>query len=184
MRFKWRLMSQFIHYRRLIFIAAGTKALFRCDGGFFFDFFFGGRRGYLLFKRPRYSHGTTQPMSQKDGCWLPVEGPSCPASLPFASSSSTRHPQPLLAHLHSNHFLHPSHLVCFAVCLSLNAYCSSWFLIQQSGSNGKGKETHEDTRTHTHRETDRALSLCYHEWRKQTASIHLNVGYFSYCWCP
>lgn len=179
MRFKWRLMSQFIHYRRLIFIAAGTKALLRCDGGFFF-FFVGGGRGYLLFKRPRYSHGTTQPISQKDGCWLPVEGPSCPASLPFASSSSTRHPPPRPAHLHSNHFLHLSHLVCFAVCLSLNADCLSWFLIQQSGSNGKGKETREDT----HKETDRALSLCCREWQEQTASIHLNVDYFSYCWCP
>lgn len=46
-----------------------------------FFFLFGGGRGYLLFKRPRHSHGTTQPLPQKDGCWLPVEEPSRPASL-------------------------------------------------------------------------------------------------------
>lgn len=46
-----------------------------------FFFLFGGGRGYLLFKRPRHSHGTTQPLPQKDGCWLPVEEPSRPAPL-------------------------------------------------------------------------------------------------------
>lgn len=52
-----------------------------------FFFLFGGGRGYLLFKRPRHSHGTTQPLPQKDGCWLPVEEPSRPASLSPPPSS-------------------------------------------------------------------------------------------------
>ena len=34
---------------------------------------------------------------------------------PFLFASSP------LAHRHSDHFLHPSHLVCYAVCLSLNS---------------------------------------------------------------
>lgn len=65
-----------------------------------FFFLFGGGRGYLLFKRPRHSHGTTQPLPQKDGCWLPVEEPSRPASLspppppPFFASSSSTPPRP------------------------------------------------------------------------------------------
>lgn len=53
-----------------------------------FFFLFGGGRGYLLFKRPRHSHGTTQPLPQKDGCWLPVEEPSRPASLSLPPPSS------------------------------------------------------------------------------------------------
>lgn len=35
-----------------------------------------------------------------------------------------------------------------------------------------------------HTTTRRAFSLCYPEWHKKTASIHLNVGFYSYCWCP
>lgn len=80
-------------------IAAGTKALFRCDGGFFSFSGVGGDISYLK------DQGTVmeQPNpSQKDGCWLPVEEPSRPASLTFASSSSTPSSrQPLLSRLHS-----------------------------------------------------------------------------------
>lgn len=184
-RFKWRLMSQFMHHRQLIFIAAGTRPCWGVMVDIFFVFFcFLGWRGYLLFERQRYSHGTTQLISQKDGCWLPVEGPSHPASLSLffflliAPKSSLAFS---FSHLHSNRFLRVSRPVCFAVCLSLNADFLSWFLIQQSGSNRKGKGV---MRRCIHTTTSRAFSLCCHEWHKKTASIHLNVGFYSYCWCP
>lgn len=37
---------------------------------------------------------------------------------------------------------------------------------------------------HPQNTTRRAFSLCCHERHKKTASIHLNVGFYSYCWCP
>lgn len=126
---KWRLMSQFIHHRLLMIMAAGTKALLRCDG-----VFFGGGRGYLLFKRPRHSHGTTQTLRQKDGCWLPVEEPSCPASLPFASSSSTTTFPSASHHSYSLKPFYLFYLFFSSVFVSLNADCLTWFLTQQTES--------------------------------------------------
>lgn len=193
-RFKWQLMSQFIYYRRLIFIAAGTKALFRCQGGnlfcifwgVFFVLFWGGGQGYLLFKRQSWNNTT----HLSEGWLLAPCGRTVSPCLPFPFfllrpphqllSSPPHQPLSLLI-FYFNHFLCPSHLVCAAACLSLKADSLSWFLIQQSGSNRQKRKrgTYEDA--HTVLQT---FSLCYRERHEQTAFIHLNAGYFSYCWCP
>lgn len=109
---KWQLMSQFIHHRLLVIITPGTEALFRCDGVFIY-FFSGGGRGYLLFKRARHSHGTTQTLPlRRMAAGSPVEEPSHPASLSFfflfffcfPTIAPTLPPSTLpISHLHSIH---------------------------------------------------------------------------------
>lgn len=74
-------MSQFIHHRLLLIMAAGTKALLRCDGVLFLCF--GG-----IFYLKNYSHGTTQTLSQ-EGWLLAPCGRTVSPCFPFASSSLT-----------------------------------------------------------------------------------------------
>lgn len=183
-RFKWRLMSQFMHHRQPIFIAAGTRLCWGVMVDFLFVFWGGGGISYLkdkgsVMEQPNSSLRRMAAGSLwKDRLTLPP--------FPFFSSSSPPPPPSTSlafssSHLHSNRFLCVSHPVCFSVCPSLNPDFLSWFLIQQRGSNRKGKGV---MRRCIHTTTRRAFSLCCHEWHKKTASIHLNVGFYSYCWCP
>lgn len=159
-RFKWQLMSQFIHYRLLMIIAAGTKALFRW---WWIFFSFRGWVGISLIQKTKaQSWNNPTPLFRrmaagtlwKNRLTLPPFLLLPPHQLPPPLNLSSR--------LHSNHSVYLSHLVCFAVGVSLNADCLSWFLIQQTGSNRKG--------THTEKQTERYCAVMT-DRRKQPPSI-------------
>ena len=108
-------------------IAAGTKAPFRCDDGGFFSGVAGGDISYLkdqgtVMEQPNPSLRRMAAGSLwKNRLALP----------PFSFLLPPPHhrlpppPPPPLSSSLSNHFVHLSHLVCFAVLVSLNADCLS-----------------------------------------------------------
>lgn len=96
------------------------------------------------------------------------------------------HPSNLSSPLHPFYL---SRVVCFC-CLCLT---KRWLFVMISNPTNwllhtkkkeRKKKVEGEKRDQTDTEADRALSQRYHDWQKQTASIHLNAGYFSYCWCP